>query len=131
MKGVYGMQGLIDICRGYEVEVELIQPYHARASYFGELLFDFFPKKCRFYNLQENEFKNSWHSLNVSNWKDDINRILSTFLWTKKIYPIKEESDLHGGVWEDVKTEIKERNKQPHIPYNNKYNLRSNPLQQD
>lgn len=103
------MQSLTDICRGYEVDVELLQTYHARASYFGDPIFDFFPKKCRFNNLQEKDFNKSWHTLSQANWKDDIHRILSTFLWTKKIYPTKKDSDLHGGVWEDVKNETKDR----------------------
>ena len=105
----YLMQALTSICKLYECEVELIQPWHARVTYFGKPLFDYFPKNARLHDLKEKHIKRGWYTLNRNDWKDDIHRILSTFIWTNIIYPNKKDSDKYGGIWEDIKKELKEK----------------------
>lgn len=87
------MQSFIRICNRHEFEIELIQPWHVRVSYFGEDVFDFFPKNKRLFNLREKNLKKAWHTLNYSFWRKLIYRLLETYLFTNMIYvDIKEVS---------------------------------------
>lgn len=74
------MQALKDICRQYEFEIELIQPWHARISYFDEPIFDFYPKNKRLFDLR----KKTWHTL-ASNWKKQIHSILGVYIFTEEL----------------------------------------------
>lgn len=78
------MQSLKDICKLYECDVELIQPYHARIYYYDKPIFDFFPKSKRLFNINEKNFKKAWHTLN-DNWKKQIHSILKIFVITEEL----------------------------------------------
>lgn len=78
------MQALKDICRLYEFEVELLQPWHARVFYYEEPIFDFYPKNKRLFDLREKNLKRAWHTLG-SNWKKQIHSILEVYIFTEEL----------------------------------------------
>lgn len=80
------MQALQSICKLYEFEIELIQPWHARVFYFDEQVFDFYPKNARLCDLSEKNFKKAWHTLDKKKWKKQIHKILGTYIFCEKLY---------------------------------------------